>query len=80
MTFSTCREKSDLPTGNSVVLALNKVQLWLRNVTKVELQKWFEENQLLLSATVNINLRRRFHNLPNDAQPFRWAGFCGIDQ
>lgn len=48
----------------------------------MELQKWIEENQLQLSATVNINLRHRFHNLPDDAQPFRepfhWAGFCAL--
>ncbi len=65
-------------------LALNQAQLWLRNLTKVELQKWIEENQLQLSPTLKISLYRRFHNLPDNDQPFwqpfHWAGFCATGQ
>ncbi|MBO3460157.1 CHAT domain-containing protein [Aetokthonos hydrillicola Thurmond2011] len=74
----------NLQLGDAVAVALNQAQLWLRDVTKVELQKWLEENQLNLSPAVKISLKRRFQNLPDNNQPFRkpflWAGFCAIGQ
>jgi CHAT domain-containing protein len=74
----------NLQTIDSVAVALNQAQLWLRDITKVELERWIEKTQLLLSPAVKMNLRRRFNKLPNEAQPFRepfyWAGFCAIGQ
>ncbi|MEC4816183.1 MAG: tetratricopeptide repeat protein [Scytonema sp. PMC 1069.18] len=74
----------NIKAGLTVAVALNQAQIWLRDVTKVELERWIEENQLPLSPAVKMNLRRRFHKLPNDAQPFQspfyWAAFCAIGQ
>ncbi|MEH1976091.1 MAG: CHAT domain-containing protein [Nostoc sp.] len=74
----------NIKAGLTVAVALNKAQIWLRDVTKMELERWIEENQLALKPAVNMNLRRRFHKLPNDAQPFQspfyWAAFCAIGQ
>jgi CHAT domain-containing protein len=68
----------------AVAVALNQAQVWLRDLTKTELQIWIEENKLQLSPAVRLNLRRRFHKLPDDAQPFgepfHWAAFCAIGQ
>ncbi|MBD2337430.1 CHAT domain-containing protein [Calothrix sp. FACHB-156] len=74
----------NLRTGDSVGVALNQAQLWLRDVTKVELERWIEENQLPLSPAVKMNLRRRLYKLEDDTKPFQspfyWAAFCAIGQ
>jgi len=82
--FLMIRFYQNLHTGSTVAVALNQAQLWLRDITKIELIQWIKENLLPLDATVNMNLRRRFHKLSDDAQPFRepfyWAAFCAIGQ
>jgi len=74
----------NLQKGLTVALALNQAQLWLKNLTKGDLETWIEENQLPLEATVKMNLRRRLYKLEDDAKPFQslfyWAAFCGIGQ
>lgn len=72
----------NLQQGLAVALALNQAQLWLKNLTKRELETWIEENQLPFTPTLRISLRRRLHMLKDDAQLFKsplyWAAFCAI--
>ena len=68
----------------SVAVALNQAQLWLRDITKKELETWIEENQLPLKPAVRMGLRRRLYKLEDDVKPFQspfyWAAFCVIGQ
>ena len=68
----------------SVAIALNQAQLWLRNLTKKELQEWISENKISLDATLSKSLRRRLHKMSDNEQPFKspfhWAAFCAIGQ
>jgi CHAT domain-containing protein len=72
----------NLQKGLAVALALNKAQLWLKNLSKRDLEIWIEENQLLLQPAIRISLRRHLYKLEDDVQPFRspfyWAAFCAI--
>ncbi|WP_353932201.1 CHAT domain-containing tetratricopeptide repeat protein [Okeanomitos corallinicola TIOX110] len=72
----------NLGAGVSVAVSLNQAQLWLRDVTKIHLEEWITEHQLKLDFTLRMQLRRRFQNMPDDAQPFQspfyWAAFCAI--
>lgn len=72
----------NLHQGNSVVIALSQAQLWLRDLTKMELERWIEENRLNLSSVVKMYLRRCFNKLPGDAllfgKPIYWADFCAV--
>ncbi|TAG60672.1 MAG: CHAT domain-containing protein [Oscillatoriales cyanobacterium] len=74
----------NIQIGLAVAVALNQAQLWLRDITKIELEQLINANQLPLNPAVRMNLRRRFYKLPDDAQPFRepfhWAAFCAISQ
>jgi CHAT domain-containing protein len=74
----------NLQATQSVTVALNQAQLWMRNLTKKELQEWISENKISLDATVKIKLRRWLHKMPDDAKPFEspfyWAAFCAIGQ
>jgi CHAT domain-containing protein len=74
----------NLQSASTVAVALNQAQLWLRHITKIQLQQWIENTPLRLDATVRMSLRRRFYKLLDDAQPFRepfhWAAFCAIGQ
>ncbi|NEQ64354.1 MAG: CHAT domain-containing protein [Symploca sp. SIO2D2] len=74
----------NLQTGSTIAIALNQAQIWLRDITTRELEQWIEVNQLPLRPAVKVSLRRRFHKLQDDAQPFRapfyWAAFCAIGQ
>ncbi|WP_353932199.1 CHAT domain-containing protein [Okeanomitos corallinicola TIOX110] len=67
-----------------VTKALNEAQKWLRDVSKLELQTWIEENQLPLKPAIRMNLRRRLYKLKDDVKPFKspfyWAAFCAIGQ
>ncbi|NJM23590.1 MAG: CHAT domain-containing protein [Richelia sp. SM1_7_0] len=67
-----------------VTKALNEAQKWLRDVSKLELQTWIEENQLPLKPAIRVNLRRRLYKLEDDVKPFKspfyWAAFCAIGQ
>ncbi|MFB2891675.1 CHAT domain-containing protein [Aerosakkonemataceae cyanobacterium BLCC-F50] len=66
----------------AVALALNQAQLWLKNLTKRKLERWIEENQLLLEPTIKMGLRRRLYKMADNEQPFsepfHWAAFCAI--
>ena len=74
----------NLQTVSTVAVALNQAQLWLRDITEIELEQWISENLSQLSPALRMNLRRRFRRKSPDAQPFRehfhWAAFCAIGQ
>ena len=82
--FLTIQFYQNLQKGLVVGLALNQAQLWLRDLTKGDLETWIEENSLPLEPAVRVSLRRRLHKLEDDAQlfksPFYWAAFCAIGQ
>ncbi|WP_353932202.1 CHAT domain-containing protein [Okeanomitos corallinicola TIOX110] len=73
---------SQSTSPQSVSIALNQAQLWLRDATKIQLEEWITEYQLNSNPTLRNQLRRRFHNMPDDEQPFHspfyWAAFCAI--
>ncbi|NJN12987.1 MAG: CHAT domain-containing protein [Richelia sp. RM2_1_2] len=70
----------NLQMRTTIAVALNQAQIWLREVTKPELQQWIVT--INMDATLKISLRRGFHRLPDDAKPFRepfyWAAFSVI--
>lgn len=74
----------NLKEGLSKALALNQAQLWLRDLTKEDLERWIEENSLPLKPAVRMSLRRRFYQFEEGAKPFQspfyWAAFCEIGQ
>jgi CHAT domain-containing protein len=74
----------NLQNFQSVAIALNQAQLWLRDITKAELKVWTTVNSLPLDPTMRQNLSRRLHNLKDDQKPFQdpfyWAAFCAIGQ
>ncbi|NER30044.1 MAG: CHAT domain-containing protein [Symploca sp. SIO1C4] len=74
----------NLSSYETVVIALNQAQTWLRNLSKKELQEWISENKISLDATLKMNLRRRLHKMSDSEQPFKspfhWAAFCAIGQ
>ena len=78
--FLMIRFYQNLDLGNSVAVALNRAQLWLRDVTKAKLLEWVTAN--IKNPSIRLNLRKRFHTMQDDDQPFRepfhWAAFCAI--
>ncbi|NEQ64363.1 MAG: tetratricopeptide repeat protein [Symploca sp. SIO2D2] len=74
----------NLQNPTSVAVALQQAQLWLRNLTKKELETWITQSQLNLAPAVKMSLNRRLKKMSDDAQPFRspchWAAFCAIGQ
>lgn len=80
--FLMIRFYQNLYQGLSVALSLNQAQIWLRNITKLELEKWIEEDGLLLDRTQKINLKRKLKLMPDEAKPFKspfyWAAFRAV--
>nr|WP_269321679.1 CHAT domain-containing protein [Planktothrix paucivesiculata] len=80
--FLMIRFYQNLHQGLSVALSLNQAQIWLRNITKLELERWIEEDRLLLDRTQKINLKPQVKLMPDEAKPFKspfyWAAFCAI--
>ncbi|MFB2891610.1 CHAT domain-containing protein [Aerosakkonemataceae cyanobacterium BLCC-F50] len=72
--------------GLSVAVALNSAQLWLRDVTKAELEKWMQHNQLMLqlSPRQKAQLDRLLYNASGTDKPFSnpyyWSCFCAVGQ
>ncbi|HAX77583.1 MAG TPA: hypothetical protein DCY88_17540 [Cyanobacteria bacterium UBA11372] len=66
----------------SLALALNQAQLWLRDLTKEELQEWIDN--LPWSLVQKLVIKAQFHELSSTDKPFRepyhWAAFCAIGQ
>ena len=82
--FLMIRFYQNIQKGLTVALALNQAQLWLKDLSKGDLETWIEESQLPLKPAIRINLRRRLYTLEDDAKPFKspfyWAAFCAIGQ
>ncbi|MEH2159431.1 CHAT domain-containing protein [Nostoc sp.] len=74
----------NLQATQSVAVALNQAQLWLRDITKAELKAWITANSLPLDPTMRQNLNKRLYKLQDNQkpfqQPFHWAAFCAIGQ
>ena len=72
----------NLQAGSIIPIALNQAQLWLREITKREIEQSIKKNLWYLNPTLKISLRRRLHKMANDDQPFKepfhWAAFCAI--
>lgn len=72
----------NLQTSSIIPIALNQAQLWLREITKREIEQSIEENLWYLNPTLKMVLRRRLHKMANGDQPFKdpfyWAAFCAI--
>jgi CHAT domain-containing protein/lipopolysaccharide biosynthesis regulator YciM len=70
--------------GVSAAIALNEAQRWLMNINKTKLADWVKTNERFFDDTLKMNLRRRLHNLEDNAKPFQspsyWAAFCAIGQ
>jgi len=64
----------------AVAVALNQAQIWLRDVTKEELEEW--TNHLSLTPTQRADLFDLFEDEETKEQPFQspyyWAAFCAI--
>ncbi|MBD2337435.1 tetratricopeptide repeat protein [Calothrix sp. FACHB-156] len=84
----------NIHAGNTVVVALNQAQIWLREMTVSELselEKWIEDAALQVEPELRLGQRmiireglRRFTALSDNTQPFQkpfhWAAFCYIGQ
>ena len=62
---------------NSVPIALNQAQLWLRNLTRDEFKKWSRNLPLRGEQRANIDARFRDNTYPF-ASPYHWAAFCAV--
>jgi CHAT domain-containing protein len=80
--FLTVKFYQNLKAGQSVAVALNSAQRWLRGVTKEELQEW--TSQLPLGGNQKLALRRWCNKIEANTKPFEspyyWAAFCAIGQ
>lgn len=69
-----------LKVGMAVPVALNKAQLWLRQVTKAELTTW--RTRLPLDPVQESKLDGKLLNLQENDRvfpdPYYWAAFCAI--
>ena len=77
----------NLHQNNKVPIALNQAQLWLRDITKADLQTWIETNKIpldKLDATKRKDFRRQLFKIQDNARlfqnPYYWAAFCAIGQ
>jgi CHAT domain-containing protein/tetratricopeptide (TPR) repeat protein len=65
---------------DSVPIALNQAQLWLRSVTKEELEEW--SRQLPVNGTQIFEIDAALFRLPDNSRPFaspyHWAAFCAL--
>ena len=69
-----------LKAGQPVPIALNQAQIWLRQVTKAELEPW--ATQLSLSPARRLYLKGLLHKKDPHFRPFEspyhWAAFCAV--
>ncbi|WP_293214283.1 MULTISPECIES: CHAT domain-containing tetratricopeptide repeat protein [unclassified Microcoleus] len=73
----------NLKAGLSVALALNKAQLWLRDVTVEKLQQW--TSKLSIRPSLKEDLYDMLDHLDSTEQPpfrshYHWAAFCATGQ
>ena len=73
----------NLQEMDSVPIALNQAQIWLRSVTKEELYAWGESLPLPLYEKMpylDSALRELPPNAVPYASPYYWAAFCAVGQ
>ena len=66
---------------NSVAIALNQAQLWLRSVTKEELYAWSETLPLPIHERIpyfDAALQKLAPNTIPYASPYFWGAFCAV--
>ncbi|MEH2193803.1 MAG: CHAT domain-containing protein [Nostoc sp.] len=66
-------------TDMLVPLAMNQAQLWLRDATKEELDKW--TTQLSLDSTNKGKIRRQINKMTGEKpfnSPYHWAAFTAV--
>ncbi|TAG53495.1 MAG: CHAT domain-containing protein, partial [Oscillatoriales cyanobacterium] len=73
----------NLKAGLSVALALNKAQLWLRDVTVEKLQQW--TSKLSIRPSLKEDLYDMLDHVDSTEQPpfrshYHWAAFCATGQ
>ena len=80
-------KKRETPDLISVSVALTQAQMWLRNVTKVELQEWIKINKISLDKvepTYRHYFKQFLYKMQDNDRPFQnpyyWAAFCAIGQ
>ncbi|MDY6940405.1 MAG: CHAT domain-containing tetratricopeptide repeat protein [Cyanobacteriota bacterium] len=72
----------NLDAGQSLAVALQQAQSWLRNATKTDLEAW--GNQTLPTANYRKQLRMVLWKYQPDSQPFAspyyWGAFCAVGE
>jgi CHAT domain-containing protein len=70
--------------AKNVIVAMNEAQLWLRDITKAELEQWIEILPLDPVLMEHVLRLEYLQNLEDNAKPFAnpyyWAAFCAIGQ
>jgi CHAT domain-containing protein len=61
-----------LHAGDAPALALKQAQVWLKNITNVELLKWLRQEKLSLSSMEKERIKNRFHPFQH---PYYWGAF-----
>ncbi|MDJ0519806.1 MAG: CHAT domain-containing protein [Trichodesmium sp. MO_231.B1] len=83
-TFLLIKFYQNLHQNCGVSVALNEAQIWLRDITKKELQEWIRNNQLSIDVTLKRDLKYQLRQLSDNDQPFKdpfyWAAFSAISQ
>lgn len=62
---------------DSVAIALNQAQLWLRNLTREEFEEWSKELPLTGEQRAYLDLSFRQDSHPF-ASPYHWGAFCAV--
>ncbi|MEM7590136.1 MAG: CHAT domain-containing tetratricopeptide repeat protein [Cyanobacteria bacterium P01_A01_bin.83] len=79
-TFLMIKFYQNLREMDSVAIALNQAQLWLRNVTKEELVQW--KTSLDIPGAQKFRIDSALRSMPDNSYPFaapsHWAAFCAI--
>ena len=82
-TFLMIKFYQNLLPADSIAIALNQAQLWLRQVTKVELFNWIDRLSLGPAQQVLVESWTDKQRLVADStrlfhSPYHWAAFCAL--
>jgi CHAT domain-containing protein len=82
-TFLMIKFYQNLKEADSVAIALNQAQKWLRQITKSELLDWITllnlgSSKKLLVESWTDTLRSTDDNVLLFRSPYHWAAFCAI--
>ncbi|MCC0179706.1 CHAT domain-containing protein [Waterburya agarophytonicola K14] len=76
-TFLMIKFYQNLQEIDSVPIALNQAQLWLRNLTQEEFREWSKDLPLTGDQRFEIDGRFRENEHPF-ASPYHWGAFCAV--